>query len=316
MEQTRAVRVESEANADLESGPSTSQLKNMFKELLDETKQDILTQVQDNINHIYSDFEMVTLDNEVADSLAGVSDPGLTDKIESFVQPVQADTLPDDQGSSSVDASFQTLADEFSVSERTSAPISIGLAEIVNGLLKDKLPKEKLQEVQPKYVRPENCPNLVPPKVNKQIWQQMRQDTRNTDSALQKAQGLMIAGLCAVLEVCNKSVGDQKRILAHSAVLLLAANREFNLKRRDLIRPDLNKHYGSLCNPSVAISAQLFGDDLNKEVEEVTKSNKLSGKVTFKPHSNYRFEPYKLSCGRGTRGRGRFHQAEAEHILF
>ena len=96
MEQTRAVRVESEANADLESGPSTSQLKNMFKELLDETKQDILTQVQDNINQIYSDFEMVTLDNEVAGSLAGVSDPGLTDKIESFVQPVQADTLPDD----------------------------------------------------------------------------------------------------------------------------------------------------------------------------------------------------------------------------
>ena len=201
---------------------------------------------------------MVTLDNEVAGSLAGVSDPGLTGKIESFVQPVQADTLPDDQGSSSVDASFQTLADEFSVSERTSVPISIGLAEIVNGLLKDKLPKEKLQEVQPKYVRPENCPNLVPPKVNKQIWQQMRQDTRNTDSALQKAQGLMIAGLCAVLEVFNKSVGDLKRILTHSTVLLLAANREFNLKRRDLIRPDLNKHYGSLCNPSMAISTQLL----------------------------------------------------------
>ena len=308
MEQTRAVRLESEANADLESGPSTSQLKNMFKELLDETKQDILTQVQDNINQIYSDFEMVTLDNEVEGSLAGVCDPGLTDKIESFVQPIQADTLLDDQGNSSVDESFQTLADEFSVSERTSAPISTGLAEIVNGLLKDKLPKEKLQEVQPKYVRPENCPNLVPPKVNKQIWQQMRQETRNADSALQKAQGLMIAGLCAVLEVCNKSVGDQKRILTHSAVLLLAANREFNLKRRDLIRPDLNKHYGSLCNPSVAISTQLFGDDLNKEVEEVTKSNKLSGKVTSKPRSDYRFEPYKLSCGRGTRGRGRFHQ--------
>ena len=69
MEQTRAVRLESEANADLESGPSTSQLKNMFKELLDETKHDILTQVQDNINQIYSDFEMVTLDNEVEGSL-------------------------------------------------------------------------------------------------------------------------------------------------------------------------------------------------------------------------------------------------------
>ena len=197
---------------------------------------------------------MVTLDNEVEGSLARVSNPGLTDKIESLVQSVLADTVLDDQGSSSADETFQTLAHEFSVFERTSAPISTGLAEIVNGLLKDRLPKEKSQEVQAKYVRPENCPNLVPPKVNKQIWQQMQQETRNADSALQKAQGLMITGLCAVLEVCNKSVGDQKRISTHSAVLLLAANREFNLKRRDLIRPDLNNHYGSLCNPSVAIS--------------------------------------------------------------
>ena len=62
----------------------------------------------------------------------------------------------------------------FSVCERTSAPISTGLADVVNGFLKDKVPKEKLQEVQPKYVRPENCPNLVPPKANKQIRQHMR----------------------------------------------------------------------------------------------------------------------------------------------
>ena len=308
MEQTRAVRDESEANAELDPGASTSQLKNMFKDLLDETKRDILTQVKDNIDQIYSDFEMVCIDNEVDGSLAGVSNPDLSDQIESFVQPVQTDIMLDTPASAS-DESFQTLADEFSVSERTSAPLSTGLAGIVNGLLKDKLPKEKLQEVQPQYVRPENCPNLVAPKVNKQIWQQMRQDTRNADSALQKTQGLMLSGLCAILQVCNKAVGDQKCILTHSTVLLLAANREFNLKRRDLIRLDLNKHYGSLCNPSVAISTQLFGDDLNKEVEEVTKSNKLSSKVTSKPRSDYRFEPYKLSSGRGLRGRGRFPHA-------
>ena len=58
---------------------------------------------------------MVTLDNEVEGSLAGVSDPDLADKIESFVQPVQADTVLDDRSSSNVDASFQTLANEFSV---------------------------------------------------------------------------------------------------------------------------------------------------------------------------------------------------------
>ena len=135
----------------------------------------------------------------------------------------------------------------------------------------------------------------------------MRQETRNT-SALQKTQGLLISGLCAVLEVCNVSDGDQKSKLAHAVVLLLTANREFNMKRRDLIRPDLNKQYGALCNPSTAISAYLFGDELNKEVEELTKSNKLSNKVTTKPRSDYRVEPYRVPFGRGARGRGRFNQ--------
>jgi DNA-binding transcriptional ArsR family regulator len=41
---------------------SASQLKSMFKELLDETKKDILSQVKDIIDQIYTDFESVALD--------------------------------------------------------------------------------------------------------------------------------------------------------------------------------------------------------------------------------------------------------------
>ena len=107
----------------------------MFKEFLDETKKDILTQVKTNIDQIYSGFEMVCIDNEEEVSLAGVSNPDLSDKIESLVQPVQTDTMLDTQGSLSVHESFQTLTYEFSVSERTSAPISTGSADNVNGLI-------------------------------------------------------------------------------------------------------------------------------------------------------------------------------------
>ena len=130
----------------------------------------------------------------------------------------------------------------------------------------------------------------------------IRQETRNTDSAIQKAQSLLISGLYAVLQMCNSSSGEQKNALTHTAVLLLSANRDPNLKRRELICPDLNKQYASLCNPSTTISTFLFGDHLNKEVEELTKSNKLSNKVTPKQ----RMEPYKVPGGRGMRGRGRF----------
>lgn len=174
----------------------------------------------------------------------------------------------------------------------------------MKSLLSEKLTKDKLAEVQNKYLRPENCTDLVAPKINKQIWQQLRQETKNNDSAFQKAQSLLLSGLYAVLQTCNASSGEQKNVLTHAAVLLLSSNRELVLKRRDLIRPDLNKQYASLCNPSTPVSSFLFGDELNKEVEELTKSHKLSNKVTPKK----RMEPYKVSSGRGVRGRGRFSQ--------
>ena len=158
--------------------------------------------------------------------------------------------------------------------------------------------------MQNKYLRPENCTNLVAPKINKQVWQQLRQETRNNDSAFQKAQSLLLSGLYAVLQTCNSSSGQQKNVLTHAAVLLLSSNRELSLKRRDLIRPDLNKQYASLCNPSTPVSSFLFGDELNKEVEELTKSHKLSSKVTPRK----RMEPYRVPSGRGVRGRSRLNR--------
>ena len=175
----------------------------------------------------------------------------------------------------------------------------------MKSLLTKKLTKGTLAEVQNKYLRPENCTNFVAPKINKQIWQQLRQETRNNDSAFQKAQSLLLSGLYAVLQLCNSANGDQRNVLTPTAVQLLSANRELNLKRRDLIRPDLNKQYGPLCNPSTAVSTFLFGDDLNKEVKELTKSQKLSNKVNPKRC----MEPYKVPASRGVCRRGRFSQS-------
>ena len=281
--------------------PGKADLKAMFSELLNDAKKDILAQVKESIDQVYMDFDSVEVEAEDPQSGAGANpedsqDAAVAGKIEEFIQPKNLD---EDKGNSD---SFKSLAEEFSVIERTSPAINANLAEIVKSLINEKLSKEKLSEVQAKYLRPENCTDLVAPKINKQIWQQLRQETRNSDSAFQKTQSQLISGLYAILQLCNDSSGEQKNILTHAAVLLLSANRDLNLKRRDLIRPDLNKQYASLCNPSTTISTFLFGDDLNKEVEELTRSNKLSNKVTPKQ----RVEPYKVPGGSSMRGRGRF----------
>ena len=105
-----------------------------------------------------------------------------------------------------------------------------------------------------------------------------------------------MTGLYAIPQICQNDKGVPMDHLIHAVVLLMSANRELNLKRRDLLRPDLNKQYGALCNPSTPMSTFLFGDDLNKEVEELTKSNKLSG---GKVHHKYRLTPYRIPSTSG-----------------
>ncbi|KAK3731169.1 hypothetical protein QZH41_005847 [Actinostola sp. cb2023] len=127
----------------------------------------------------------------------------------------------------------------FPLRKKTSPAIDKNLCNIVMDLLKERLPKEKLAQIQEKYLRPENCANLVAPKVNKQVWSQLKPDTKNTDSSLQKLQSSMLSALYAILEVCNnmsktKASNDNLTSLTHAAVLMLSANRELNVKRRDL----------------------------------------------------------------------------------
>ena len=62
-------------------------------------------------------------------------------------------------------------------------------------------------------------------------------------------------------------------------VLSLSANRQFNLSRRELLRPHLIKNNQALYNPLVPITTNLFGDDLNKQVDDLTKANKIGLKV-------------------------------------
>ena len=165
--------------------------------------------------------------------------------------------------------------------------------------------KDKLDSVQGKYLKPQNCDNLVVPKINKPVWQQLKQETRNIDSAFQKLQQLSLSSLNAILQLCdnlsnNRNAEDNIPILTDSAVLPPAANRELNLKRRDLLRCDLNKQYAALCNPSTPISTFLFGDDLNKEMDDLSKSSKFTKKIT----PSTRVEPYRRSTGRSFRGYG------------
>ena len=68
---------------------------------------------------------------------------------------------------------------------------------------------------------------------------------------MQKCQKLFKAAACAILEASRRACALIKVNLVHALVLILSGNRELNLKRRELLRPDLNAQSTALCNASI-----------------------------------------------------------------
>ena len=88
-----------------------------------------------------------------------------------------------------------------------------------------------------------------------------------------------MAARYAILEAFKGACGTLKANLVHALVLILSGNRELKLKRRELLRPDLDAQFSPLSNLFTAISKELFCDDVGKEIDEVAKANRLRGKT-------------------------------------
>ena len=65
----------------------------------------------------------------------------------------------------------------------------------------------------------------------------------------------------------------------HSIALLANANFKLNMKRRELIKPELNPLYTRLCKVEIKSSTQLFGDDLSKHLKEMAEAKKAGRKM-------------------------------------
>ena len=141
---------------------------------------------------------------------------------------------------------FDELAAEFSTADKTGPSVDEKFAKLIRKLVTNQLPKAKIEELLQKYPRPGNCDLLVAPKVNKVVWQQLKQGTRTADSSMQKCQKLFIPSIYAIIQPCEKTTGEVKTTLIHALVLALSGNKKLNLKRRNLLRPDPNTQYASL----------------------------------------------------------------------
>ena len=184
-----------------------------------------------------------------------------------------------------------TLLDEIVQSmnktENTDAKISEKLAKIVENRWLSKLSDGQLKEKTEKYLRPTNCDNFITPKVNPEIWEQLDRQTRGRDFKLSTLQstttkvGYICTKATEFLSQArreNKSPDIEQLIRMHTDALgpLGHISFEISKRRRDAIRPNLNKEYATLCASHVPITKMLFGDELQTQLNHIRASNKIS----------------------------------------
>ena len=197
------------------------------------------------------------------------------------------------------------IAEDFLNAEESGPAAEKQLAEFINSLWSKKLPDSKLKDKSTKYLRPANCETLATPRVNPEIWDKLSHSVKQQDlrsSSTQKTVGTAGAALCKsiemLLEMKNskqpKSDSDIQQLIKMNtdAVALLGhAHVDLSHRRREAIKPHLNKDYAGLCGSHVPVTALLFGNDLQTQLNNIRASNRVSTTAVWNRHKNTKGHP-------------------------
>ena len=142
-----------------------------------------------------------------------------------------------------------------------------------------------MKERVDKYPPPENCNFLCTTTINEEVWDLVPRRSRTVDLAFQKVQELLVQGLSSLSILGDQLVKDLqtgkptnvRQVLDQvmdSIALVANANYKLNMKRRELIKPDLNPPFTRLCKEDIKPSSKLFGDELSKHLKDLAEAKK------------------------------------------
>lgn len=216
------------------------------------------------------------------------------------------------------DSRFSSMAKRFKMQEHCDKSVDETLSENVNELFRNGIEDERYSELvkDEQNARPENCDSLVVVKTNHLIWDAISQGARTNDKKLQnvetsviKAATILVKSVnkMAILEREHEKYGELIENCNDVLALLGHSNRQINLLRRDLMKPEIKTEYAHLCTHSLPFTQELFGDDVSKTAKEIEDCAKISSKIHrggLRGRPSYRL-PYRGTFrGRSTYPRG------------
>ncbi|XP_038072973.1 uncharacterized protein LOC119741294 [Patiria miniata] len=299
-----------------ESGPSNSYSGNPLDKPSGKPKGKTSTKGKRKSNDLVTRYEFETLQNQLT-SMANAmeqiqnfilseplpkrakTDPTSDDESDSTLNVSKAvdDLLQNKKQTEQGDSDMAVLQDYeqlYDDGSATGAPINEKLAGLMTKMMRQKLADDKVTEKLKSLERPSNVEALGVTRVNPEVWNTLKPKTRSLDIKMQKAQQSLLAGVVPIVRAIESLMAtanapsasdklDNARVeinrLLDAVSMIGHANRELNLRRRDLIKPDLNQQFGGLCSAQVPITGLLFGDNLTQKCKDIQETNKLGHKV-------------------------------------
>ena len=185
------------------------------------------------------------------------------------------------------------IAGGFTQDTDVSPDINSKIADIINDSVSKKLAGKKVNGLLEKYPRPKNC-NPQVPNINPEIWAKLPGPSKSRDIRMQKAQKYLkktvMSLACLADNVLSAKLNNTPgkidltgalRKVLDAVTLTGLAQQDLYLKRRELLKPDMNPEYRQLCSSHVPVTTLLFGDDLPKSIKDLNETNKVAGKLVF-----------------------------------
>ena len=228
---------------------------------------------------------------------------------------------PDPGSQSSV---VDSLTQAFTPQKVKSPPIEEQVAALINNMLVGGLSAEMVKDRVDKHPPPEN---LAVTTVNEEVWDLLPRKSRSVDLAFQAVQATMLQGTAAltnlvgslVTNIANGVTPNTRDVLNHvmdNVALLGNANWKLNMKRRELVKPDLNSPFTRLCREEIKPTLKLFGDDLPKHIKDMSEATKVGKEMQKHSQDNRgsaqslrgrygRYRPYDRERSNGNKPTGR-----------
>jgi hypothetical protein len=193
-------------------------------------------------------------------------------------------------------ALLEEIAQSLDETEPTGLAVHDKLAQIVNKRWLNKLGDDQLKDKLDKHLRPVNCEQVLVPRVNPEIWAKLPNVVRGADTKLSRIQNQLCKAAYITLKTTDalltaqsqsKDIDINSLVRMNTDALALMSHMSYDLsvRRRDNIRPHLNKGYLGLCSPSGPITDSLFGNDLQTELTRIKATNKI-GNTSTTPSSS------------------------------